>query len=167
MDNTRDIKTGGSSRSHTQPEYCFDIYYQNVIGLRNKQLQIYENICSTDYNNICLTETWLNDLCCDHNICPDCYTVFRSDRVSLNKTYGGGVLIALFSRVRSYKGRYNLESCVECIWVEIATSDGLNLLFGNHYFPVTLNLKTLLTTFFFFRKQAGYPLFSCNYAWGS
>jgi hypothetical protein len=48
---------------------------------------------------------------------------------------GGGVLIALSSRVRSYKRRYDLESCDECVWVEIPTSDGLNLIIGNHYFP--------------------------------
>jgi hypothetical protein len=94
MVNTRDIKTDGSARSHTQPGNCFDIYYQNVVGLRNKQLELYENACSKDYNNICLTETWLNDLCYDENLCPDCYTVFRSDRASINKTRGGGVLIA-------------------------------------------------------------------------
>jgi hypothetical protein len=35
--------------------------------------------------------------------------VFRSDRASVNETRGGGVLIALSSRVRSYKRRYGLE----------------------------------------------------------
>jgi exonuclease III len=123
----------------------FDIYYQNVRGLRTKQLERYKNVCSTDCNIICLTETRLNDLCYNHNLFPDCYTVFRS----VNKTRGGGVPIVLSSRVRSYKRRHDLEYCDECVWIEIPTLDGLNLLIGNHYFPLTLNLKTLLTTFDF------------------
>jgi hypothetical protein len=36
-----------------------------------------------DYNIICLTETWLNDLCYDRNLFRDCYTVFHSDRASV------------------------------------------------------------------------------------
>jgi hypothetical protein len=97
-----------------------------------EQLELYENICSTDYNNIRLTETWLNDLCYDHNLFPDCYIVFCSDRASINKTRAGGVLIALSSRVRSCKRRHDLESCDECVLVEIPTSDHLNLLIENH-----------------------------------
>jgi hypothetical protein len=133
----------------TPPGNCFDINYQNIGGLRTKQLELYENVCSTDYNIICLTETWLNDLCYDHNLFPGCYIVFRSDRASVNMTCGGRVLIALSSRVRSYKHICDLESCDECVWVEIPTSDSLNLLVGNHYFPPALNLKTLLATFAF------------------
>jgi hypothetical protein len=77
--------------------------------------------------------------CYDHNLFPDCYAVFRSDRASANKTRGGGALSALSSRVPAYKRRYYLESCDECVLVEVPTSDGLNLLIGNHYFPLTLN----------------------------
>jgi hypothetical protein len=83
MVNKRDINTGGSARSHTHPGNCFDIYYQNIRGLRIKQLETYKNVCSMDYNIICLTETWLNDLCYDHNLFPDCYTVSCSDRASV------------------------------------------------------------------------------------
>jgi hypothetical protein len=111
MVNTTNINTGGSARSHTHPGNCFDVYYKNVRSLTAEQLELCENVCSTDYNIICLTETWLNDLCYDHNLFPDCYIVFRSDRASANKTRGGGVLIALSSRVRSHKLRYNLEFC--------------------------------------------------------
>jgi hypothetical protein len=71
----------------------------------------------------------------DHNLFPDSHTVFRSDRVCTNKTREGGVLIALFPRVCSCKRRCDLESLEECAWVEIPTSDGINLLIGNHYFP--------------------------------
>jgi hypothetical protein len=65
-----------------------DIYYQNVRGLRIKQLDFYD-VCSTDHNIICLTETWLNHLCHDHNLFPGYYTAFRSDRDCAKKTRGG------------------------------------------------------------------------------
>jgi hypothetical protein len=80
-------------------------------------------------------DTWLNGMCYDHNLFPDGYTVFRSDRVCTNKTRGGGLLTALFPRVRSCKRRCDLESFDEYIWAEIPAYDGLNLLIGNHYFP--------------------------------
>jgi hypothetical protein len=129
-----DINTGGFSMSNTQPVNSLDIYYQNVRGLRTKQLELYDNVWSTDHNIIRLTDTWLNDMCYDHNLFPDGHTVFHSDRVCTNKSRGGGVLIALSPRVRSCKRRCDLESLEECVWVEIPTNDGLNLLIGNHYF---------------------------------
>jgi hypothetical protein len=50
---------------------CFHIDYQNVRSLRIKQLEVYENAHSADYNTICLPETWLSDLQFDHNLLPD------------------------------------------------------------------------------------------------
>jgi hypothetical protein len=57
---------------------------------------------------------------------------------------------------------HELESCDECVWVEIPTFHGLNLLFGNHSLPLTLNLDLLLVTFVF-RKQV---LFIFLVSWG-
>ncbi|PNF28673.1 hypothetical protein B7P43_G08234 [Cryptotermes secundus] len=72
-------------------------YYQNVRGLRTKYVEFYDNVCSTDFDIIFLTETWLKDSCCDCNIFPSKYTVYRSDRVSSSKARGGGVLTAILS----------------------------------------------------------------------
>jgi hypothetical protein len=68
-----DVNTGGFSMSSTQPVNSSDICYQNVRVLRTKQLELYDNVWSTDHNIICLTETWLNDMCYDHNLFPDGY----------------------------------------------------------------------------------------------
>jgi hypothetical protein len=152
-------------RSHTHPENCFDIYYQNVRGLRTKQPELFENVCSTDYSIICLTETWLNDLCY-HNLFPDWYTVFRSDRASVNTTRGGEVLIALSSRVRSYKRRYDLEFYDECVWVEIPTLDSLNLLIGNHYFPPDTKPGNIVSYFRFLENNLDTHNFRVIYGWG-
>jgi hypothetical protein len=131
---TRNVNTRGFATSDTVHMKCFVIYYQNVRGLRAKRLEVYDNVCSADRSIICLTETWLNRLCYDHSLFPDCYTVFRSDRDYAKKTHGGGVLIAISSFVRSCKRRRDLESSDECVWIEVPTLDGLNLLTGNHSF---------------------------------
>jgi hypothetical protein len=74
--------------------------------------------------------------------------------VYVNKTRGGGVLIALSSEVRSHKRRFDLEFCDEYVWVEIPTFDGLNLLIGNHYFPPDTKPEIIANYFSLFRKQA-------------
>jgi hypothetical protein len=40
MADARDIENGASARPHTQPGTYFDIYYQNIRGLRTKKFEI-------------------------------------------------------------------------------------------------------------------------------
>jgi hypothetical protein len=87
---------------------CVGIYYQHVRGLRTKQLEIYDNVCATDFNIICLTETCLNDSCYDHNLFPNGYTLYQSDWPYTNKARGGGVLTAIASSLGSSSRRYDL-----------------------------------------------------------
>jgi hypothetical protein len=120
--------------SHANFGNCLSIYYyQNVRGLRTKQLEFYD-ACASNFDTICLIETWLNDLCYDHNLFPNKYTVYRSDRPYINKAHGGGVSTAILARLGSCSCRYDLELCSACVWVEIPTADGINILVGNHYF---------------------------------
>jgi hypothetical protein len=148
-----DVNTGGFSMSSIQPVNDFDIYYKNIRGLRTKQLELYDDVWSTNLNIICLTETWLKDMCYDNNLFPDGYTVFHSDRVCTNETRGGGVLIALSPRVRSCKRMCDLESLEECVWIEITTYDGLNLLIGNHYFPPDTEHEIIINCYRFLENN--------------
>jgi hypothetical protein len=88
--------------------------------------------------------------------------VFRSDRTAVNRTCGGGVLIALYSRVRSCKGRYVLKSCDECVWVEIPTFCDLILLIGNHYFPPGTKLQITANYFRFLEKTFDWLYSPCG-----
>jgi hypothetical protein len=54
-----------------------------------------DNVLSMDFQIICLTETWLNDICFDYKLFPYPFTILRSDIVSSIKSRGGGVLIAI------------------------------------------------------------------------
>jgi hypothetical protein len=102
---------------------------------RTKQLEFFDTVVASDRDIICLTETWLNDSCYNHNLFLSGYTVYRSDRVSTCKARGGGALIAFTANLVSCRRRYDLEHCSECVWVEFPATIGPNLLIGNHYFP--------------------------------
>jgi exonuclease III len=118
--------------------------YQNVKGLRTEQL---DNVSASDFDIICLTETWLNDSYYTHNLFPNGYTVYRSDRTSIHKACGGGVLIAFPASLGSCCRRFDPELCPECVWVEFPTVDGPNLLVGNYYFPPDAKPQ-LITNYF-------------------
>jgi hypothetical protein len=154
MLNYCDYDTRGFSMSDTQSKTTFEIFYKNVRGLRTKQTELFDNVSSIHFQIICLTETRLNDMCFDHKLFPDSFTIFRSDRFSSTKSRGGGVLIAVSSRVRTSKGRY-LQFDGECVGVEISTQNGRSLLIGNHYSPpppTILNRNTFLNIFVLWRK---------------
>jgi hypothetical protein len=129
-DNMRDF-----SRTDIQSKTSFKILYQNVRDLRTQQTELFDNVCSMDFQIVCLTEAWLNDMCFDHKLLPDSFTIFCSDRVSSTKSRGGGGIIAISSRVRTFKHRYDLQFYEERVWVEIPTQNGRSLLIGNHYSP--------------------------------
>jgi hypothetical protein len=83
-------------------------YYQNVRGLRTKQLEF-------DIIAFVSLKTWLNDSYYSHNLFPEGHTVYRSDRVSYKTRGGGGALIAFLASLGSCRHRYYLEHCSECV----------------------------------------------------
>jgi hypothetical protein len=89
-----DASIGRSDISHANFANSLGIYYENVRGLRTKQTE-FHGVCASNFAIVCLSETWLNDLCCNYNLLPNSYTVYRCDRPYINKARGGGVLTAL------------------------------------------------------------------------
>jgi hypothetical protein len=128
-----------SSNCHTY----LDIYYQNVHGLRTKTSELLTNIHSSDFPVICLTEIWLNDFCFNQNLFPETYLVYRADRVSATKSHGRGTLIATSNSSSGVVRRADLELVEECVCLNIPTTDGYNLLIGNHYFPPDTSVDTI------------------------
>lgn len=74
-----------------------NIFYQNVRGIRTKCLELYNNILSSDYDIMCITETWLQSDISDSEFCDSRYDIFRCDRDldSTNKVTGGGVMVCV------------------------------------------------------------------------
>ena len=72
------------------------VYYQNVRGLNTKIANFFNGVCSSEFDVVVLTETWLRESVLDREIFPESYEVYRCDRVGRR---GGGVLMAVSSRV--------------------------------------------------------------------
>ncbi|CAH2087740.1 unnamed protein product [Euphydryas editha] len=70
---------------------------------------------------IVFTETWLNSSISDNELFDDRYSIYRRDRESSgfhNKKMGGGVLIAVSKRFKSYR-LCERESDCEDLWVRV------------------------------------------------
>jgi hypothetical protein len=65
------------------------------------------------------------------------------------------VLIAVNSRFRSFKQRFDLPFYEGCVWVELPAFDGENLLIGNHYFPPDTSPNKILNYFSFLENKLG------------
>lgn len=71
------------------------VYYQNARGLNMNIDNFYNNVTSSHYSCIVITESWLNDsMSSSEVICEDTFNVYRADRSSQYKSKGGGVLVA-------------------------------------------------------------------------
>ena len=69
--------------------------YQNIRSIVNKLSLFQSYVYSSNFDVICLTETWLTESVFDQEILPTNYNIFRKDR----STRGGGVLIATKSSI--------------------------------------------------------------------
>ena len=81
---------------HLESVSTLIIYYQNVRGLRTKVQSFYDEVCASDFDFLCLTETWLSADVGDAELFPMLYNVVRCDRAfaACDLTRGGGVLLA-------------------------------------------------------------------------
>jgi exonuclease III len=104
-------------------------------------------VCASNFDIICLSDTWLNDLCYNHNLFPNRYTIYLSDQPYINKVGGGGVSTAITASLGSCNRSYELELCSECVWVEIPTADGINMYIGNHYVSPDTNPEVITNYF--------------------
>lgn len=75
------------------------VYYQNVRGLKSKLFQLYNELSASDYDIVMLIENWLNNSVLDSVCDLSKYTVYIRDRNSVNKSEGGGVLIADLKKI--------------------------------------------------------------------
>lgn len=96
-------------------------------------------VLSSDYDVIIFTETFLDKFINDSELFGNNYLVYRCDRspVNSNKLSGGGVLVAIASKLSSVLVSFVIEPLTEEIWVSLAV--GLNKLFiGGVYIPPSM-----------------------------
>lgn len=136
------MKSPESTQSHrpaTTMKYDLLIYYQNVGGM-NTSIYDYCLACSdSSYDIFAFTETWLNDNTLSQQIFGPSYVVYRLDRSrqNSNKLSGGGVLLAVNSKLVSRELFAPDGRTVEQIWATISL-DNRKIYIGNCYIPPDL-----------------------------
>lgn len=100
------------------------IFYQNVRGMKTKSHEILMSILSSDYDIICLTETWLDDSFFSSEYFDKRYTVVRRDRSAqfkdlFSKSYGGGILLAISNKY-NFVNKIEWQTSVEDMWLCIS-----------------------------------------------
>ena len=116
------------------------LYYMNARSIADNKLTQFNTVFAdnSDFDVICLSETWLHAGVFDGEILDDSqFCVHRRDRSQLGSKFkrGGGVLTAVSTRYTS-RARGDLESdkC-EAVWCEIELNSKSKLLIGCCYLP--------------------------------
>lgn len=139
------------------------IYYQNVRGLRTKTDELLIGLHESEWDIICLTETWLNDGINTAELITNKQLAHRRDRnyERSKTTRGGGCMIIQSKQIDSFR-RFDLESDIEFIediWIQLPTSEASIYLctvyitsktdnysimerFHQHMIHIILNLKS-------------------------
>ncbi|KAK9744678.1 hypothetical protein QE152_g7519 [Popillia japonica] len=82
------------------------------------------NLPNSDFDIMCLTETWLNPNILTSEISNNKYSIFRRDRctTAYKKADGGGVLMALDNTL-SASVRLDWQSQAEDLWITVSVID--------------------------------------------
>lgn len=130
----------------------FNIYYQNLQGIRTKCTNLYMNVLSNEYDILLFTETWLQSDIYSSEFCDCRYDVARQDRdlTLTGKSTGGGVMAMTRRRLGAVQ-RYEWSSAdPELLWVTIPASTlgaTANLHICVFYLPPDRDLPRRLISF--------------------
>lgn len=99
----------------------FFVCYQNVRGLKSKVNEFFNNVSISNFDCICLTETWLNNSFFSSELFDDRYVVYRKDRdFSKTKKQDGGGVILCVKKSLATERVYCLEAeGNESLWVKV------------------------------------------------
>lgn len=114
----------------------FNIFYQNVNGIKTKLRDFYVNLSLSDWECIALTETWLQSNIMDYEIFDDRYVIYRKDRdlKKMGMSDGGGVILAISSSYQSERLEFLEAECVESIFVKLFINEAEFIILGLVYF---------------------------------
>ena len=78
------IRTGVGLHVSTETETAIQTFCGYVRSVRNKQTELFDNVCYVDFQIVCLTEICLKDICFYHKIFPFPHSLAFSVLVALN-----------------------------------------------------------------------------------
>ncbi|XP_043471434.1 uncharacterized protein LOC122507201 [Leptopilina heterotoma] len=119
----------------------FEIYYQNVRGLRTKLLTLRKSIPVNSAVVFVFTETWLHSSINSNELGFKNFTIYRCDRSSLTSSSlrGGGVLIAVNNDFPSVLIPTRC-STIEMVFIRVKVF-GVWHIFGAVYIPPNSNVN--------------------------
>jgi len=117
-------------------DHCFNIYYQNVSGLRSKLFNLRTNFILLSYDAYILTEIWLSDDISNSELGFDRYLIFRCDRnpCTSNCLRGIGSLIVVKKELRPTLIKTPYDTC-EQVFVHFILPRGLSVFLAGVYLP--------------------------------
>lgn len=131
-----------ANASFLNNEYNELVFYQNVRGLKSKTHVFYENVLNSDYEVICLTETWLDDTVHSSELFPPSFSVFRQD--GRRQCRGRGVLVAVKHTVwRPVHLTHLTSDNIDTIWLKLSNSSGFTFFCALYIFlpdPIVRNM---------------------------
>lgn len=130
--------SGAPSMNNSVDATNISLFYMNARSMADYKLSQFNNYFSDngEFDVVCATETWLNSGVYDGEVLDDSqYSVYRRDRGQTGEDVrkGGGVLIAVSSKLKSRR-REDLESAAcEVVWSEIQLDQKSRLFIGCVY----------------------------------
>lgn len=114
-----------NSSENTNSNVHLSLFYHNIRSVNNKSDDILLSTSTSIYDVIALTETWLRPSQSASEFLSDIYKSYRKDREesALLESHGGGVLIAINSKLDSEQIITPEMSSLECVCVKITLSD--------------------------------------------
>ncbi len=134
------LATSSPRRSNrTPPKKQLRLLNVNFNGISGKVPQLHDMIDSLDPDVIIGTESKLSQHHLDSEIFPPNFIPWRKDR----NADGGGIFIAVNSRVRSDIVDFDFDISCEALWVTIQISSGKKAYIGAFYRPPSDKIDTM------------------------
>ena len=116
-----------------------NICYFNARSLINKLSRFQSFILSSNFDIVCVTETWLSESFFDQEILPPNFIIYRNDR----KTRGGGVPIAIRNSLNATL--ISKSDHLEAVSIQLHLGNCLNVSLCCMYLPPGSGCNKLLT----------------------
>lgn len=113
--------------------------------MKTKTNMMYESSLCTEYDVICLTETWLDDTVYSSELFCDDFTVYRRDGVGRSR--GAGVLVAIRNSVWRAELLSHEARDLDMIWLKLTNNNGFSFYLVTVYFSPRSKIESYLNFF--------------------
>lgn len=120
-------------------EENMSIIYLNARSMLNKMDELKELVNEHKPVVIGIVESWTNEKIFDEEITLKGYNLIRKDRVNINKSKGGGIVVYIKDCIKYYDITDKYSSNIDHVWVKILTKATNSVNMGFFYRPQDTN----------------------------